>query len=62
MDSFEGQYPYYATALGGGANNTAQICNLSANGPVTGYDQVVRDINTLYVNISKLFAAKYQVH
>ncbi|MGP8011307.1 MAG: hypothetical protein ACLPI9_02315 [Halobacteriota archaeon] len=40
------------TVFGGDANDTAQCYDLSINGPIAGYCQIIRDINTLNVNIT----------
>ncbi|GEM_PF-3543728 len=61
MDRLEDQYRYYETVFGGDANTTAQSYDLSINGPIAGYDQIIRDINTLNVNITKLFAANIKL-
>jgi hypothetical protein len=61
VDSFEDQFRFYATVLGGEANNTAQSYDLSINGPIAGYDQIIRDIKALNVNITKLFAANIKL-
>ena len=52
MDRLEDQYRYYETVFGGDANTTAQSYDLSINGPIAGYCQIIRDINTLNVNIT----------
>jgi hypothetical protein len=49
------------TVFGGDANNTAQSYDLSINGPIAGHDQIIRDINTLNVNINKLFVANIKL-
>jgi hypothetical protein len=49
------------TVFGGDANDTAQCYDLSINGPIAGYCQIIRDINTLNVNITKLFAANIKL-
>jgi len=61
MDNFEDQYRYCPTVAGGDAKNTAQSYDLSINGPTAGYDQIIRDIKTLNVNITKLFAANIKL-